>query len=124
MDIVNQILDLLVKALDYAPFLATVGAFSIIGQVAKEIFTKEKAVKKGKYQWFWRHMRISLPLHPIAAGVILGLVDTSKGVGYYALAGLISVFAFDLLTRYTGFNPDTSLTGDSLPPEGSTEDSK
>jgi len=122
MDTVNQILDLLVKALDYAPFLATMGAFSIIGQVAKEIFTKEKAVKKGKYQWFFWRMRQSLPLHPIAAGVLLGLVDPSHGVGYYALAGLLSVFAFDLVERYTDF--DIDLPGDSLPPEGPVEDSK
>lgn len=122
METITQILDLLVKALDYAPFIATVGAFSIIGQLAKEIFTKAKAVRKSKYQWFFWRMRQSLPLHPIAAGIILGLVDPTHGVGYYALAGLLSVFAFDLIERYTGF--DIKLPSESLPPEGPTEDSK
>lgn len=116
MEILTQILDALAKALDYAPFLAAVGAFSLCGEIAKQIFSKEKASKKGKYRWFWARMRLSLPLHPVAAGVALGLYDTAHGVGYYAFAAVLSVFAFDLVERFTGF--DIDLPGDSInPPE-------
>lgn len=115
METLQAILDALGTAMTFAPWLAAVGGFSLAGQISKQIFTKEKALKKGKYQAFWWRMRQTLPLHPVAAGVILGLLDKAHGVAYYAFAGVVSVFLFDLIERFTGF--DIDLPGDSLPPE-------
>lgn len=105
MDIVailNSIIELLGKALEYAPFLAAMGSFSMIGQFAKEICTKKRATRNK----FWFFMRLTLPLHPLAAGLLLGLLDKSRGVGYYVMAGIISVFMFDLVKRFTGYKVD------------------
>jgi hypothetical protein len=115
MDVVLQIIEALGKSLEFAPFLAAVGVFYLCGHIAKLIFSKEKAVKKGKYQWFWWRGRQTLPLHPVAAGLLVGLVDKAHGIGYYVFAAVLSVFVFDLVKRLTGFTID--LPGDSLPPE-------
>lgn len=116
MDTLNQIIELLAKSITYAPFLAAVGGFAITGQIFKSIFSKKRALKKGKFQSFFWHMRKTLPLHPILAGVALGMFDKTNGIGYYALAGLLSVFLFDLIKRFTGYTVE--LPSDSLPPEG------
>jgi hypothetical protein len=115
METVNEILDALAKALDYAPFLAAIGTFSLCGQIAKQIFSKKKAVQKGKYQWFFWWMCKLLPLHPVAAGIALGWYDSAHGVAYYVFAAVISVFIYDLIERLTGF--DIQLPGESLPPD-------
>jgi hypothetical protein len=115
MDIVNQIVELLGQALEFAPFLAAVGIFSIAGQIAKTIFSKEKALKAGKYQWIWWRMRQTLPLHPVLAGFITGCIDKGHGISYYLFASVLSVFLFDLIQRLTGYKID--LPGDSLPPD-------
>lgn len=114
VEIINQVVDLLGKSLEYAPFLATIGGFSIAGQITKTIFTKKRAVRKSKLQWFWKTMRLTLPLHPICAGMMIGVLDTARGLSYYALAGLLSVFLFDLVERFTGY--DIKLPGESVPP--------
>jgi uncharacterized membrane-anchored protein len=106
VNILNQIINLLGKALEYAPFLAAMGSFSLIGQFAKEICTKKRASTKSKYRPFWFWMRLTLPLHPLAAGLTLGLLDRSKGVSYYVTAAIVSVFLFDLVKRFTGYKVD------------------
>lgn len=116
-EFVSALSSLLDLIKEHSAFLAALGTFSICGQIAKEIFTKQKALK-GKPQWFWWRMRQSLPLHPVLTGIVVGLFDKAHGVAYYAFAGVLSAFLFDLLKRYTGYTVD--LPGDSLPPEGPT----
>lgn len=113
---VESLGSLLETLTSHSPFLAAVGVFALCGQIAKQIFTKEKALARGKLQWFWWRMRQTMPIHPVVAGLVVGLFDKANGMAYYALAGVVSVFLFDLIGRFTGYKID--LPGDSLPVEG------
>ena len=115
--------------LPHWPFVAAMVVFMIIGRVAtKSVFTKD-AHKKRLPVWFWWWGRKTLPLHPIVAGMFLGLLwgnpeagvdTTAECMGYFALAGGISVWAYEFLkgiAKKEGI--DLSLPGvddDSVPP--------
>jgi hypothetical protein len=99
--------------------------FMMVGQVVKtNIFTKSQAAKRRKSQWFWWWAFKTLPLHPIAAGLVTGLLwpnpeaDVS-GIGavfYFMGAGAGSVFAFQVLKgllKKKGV--DLDVPGESMP---------
>ena len=95
----------------YAPLLVAVFVFYVGGHISKTIATKEKAAKSK----FWFRFRQTMPLHPVVLGLLFGLIfDRTNGPAYYAVAGVLSVFGFDLIKRLTGYEMD--LPGDSIPP--------
>lgn len=72
MDNLEQIVN---SVLPHWPGIAWMVIAAAIGQVmTKSVFTKTKAHTKSKYQWFWWWMRKTLPLHPVGAGFVLGLM--------------------------------------------------
>lgn len=91
------------------PFYAWAFIAMMIGQVFKSaVWTKTKAHTKGRWQWlFWWGYK-TLPLHPIAAGCLLGLVwqnpeqsdpawPLAASVTYFAAAGALSVTLYQIL---------------------------
>jgi hypothetical protein len=95
--------------LPHWPFVAVAVILMVIGQVVKTaIFTKKRALSKGKMQWlFWWGWKL-LPLYPVLVGLLIGLVwinpegkepawSYSEGLAYFGLAGTVSIFLFDVL---------------------------
>lgn len=120
--------------LPHWPFLTTALVFTVIGQfTSKKLFTRERAYQKTENKWhqhFWWWGRETLSLHPILTGSLLGLIwqnpesaDPSwalaASVGYFAGAGVASLFAWNILKSVLKSKGITlSLPGDSLrPPE-------
>jgi len=115
-----------VYSMRHWPFMMVSVVFMMVGQVMKtNVFTKDQAAKKRKSQWFWWWMYKTLPLHPIAAGLITGVLwknpetDVS-GIGaafYFMGAGAGSSVLFSILkglAKKKGVELD--IPGDSLPP--------
>jgi hypothetical protein len=103
--------------LPHWPFGMITIIFMVVGQfMSTRVFTKARAYKKrpGPWykfwdaQWFWWWGRESLPVHPILAGGLVGLLWQNPeqmdpawpliaSVAYFAGAGVISLFAWVLL---------------------------
>lgn len=88
------------------PWFTWFFAAFIFGQIFKRtLWTKESATKK-KPHWFWWWMRKTMAAHPMLAGIGLGFVWTQPeeavngfpmAHGYFALAGMASVWGFELI---------------------------
>lgn len=102
----------------------------LIGQVmAHRVFTKAGARKRRKSQWFWWWMRKTLPLHPVVAGAVLGLVwqnpehadpvwPLAGSMMYFAGFGGLSVWLYQVI-KQAAKEHGIRLTlpgGDSIPP--------
>jgi hypothetical protein len=107
------------------PFLMAMVAFMVIGQVMKgSVFTRERAyaqyadelprhvshlpgtprvLRKFRKFWWWTYK--SLPLHPMLAGIALGMIIVEPEPGivgpeaslYFATAGACSVFLYQVV---------------------------
>lgn len=126
--IVNQVLP-------HWPFLMIAMIFTVVGQfTSKSVFTRERAYRKAKDQWFWWWGRETLAIHPILSGCLVGLIwQNPEGVdpawklvasaSYFAGAGVISLFAWAILKgilKKKGI--DLDLPGESIaPPPVKTE---
>lgn len=132
MDTVKSILEAVIQ---HWPFVAWLMVSMLIGQVMKTaVFTKESfKTKKPKWLFWWG--RKTLVVHPIVAGLLIGLawrnpepsVDTlPECMGYFAMAGALSVWAYELLkglAKKEGFDlklpgVDDSTIPPSAPPPG------
>jgi hypothetical protein len=116
------------------PGLAWATIATVIGQVmAHRVFTEANARRPGRFQWAWWWARKTLPLHPVLAGALLGLMWTNPegadpawprvaSAMYFAFFGAMSIWIYqvlkDLLKR-KGF--DIQLPGDSYPPSDPKE---
>lgn len=105
MEVIDSILGLLLR-----PFVAWTLLASIIGQVVKtQVFTRARAHWAGsRIQWFWWWGRKTMPLHPMAIGMVIGWMwpgevepgyigGTVQAALYFGLAGGLSVWAFEVL---------------------------
>lgn len=73
---------------------------AIVGQVTStRVFTRERAYLKALHQPIWWWGRETLPLHPIVAGILLGLLwrdpegklwSRAASSTYFAFAGAVS----------------------------------
>ena len=69
--------------------------FMMIGQVVKtHLFTRERAAKRGKWRWAWNLGRATLPLQPVAAGMLLAAATSDSA---YIGSGVVSVYLYDVL---------------------------
>lgn len=129
MENFQQIADFL---LPHWPGIAWTVIAAVIGQVmTKHVFTKSKSVARGKHQWFWWWARKTLPLHPVAAGFLLGVfwrnpegADPSWGVIpsaiYFGAFGGASTWVYEAakgLLEKRGIDIDGP---DSVPPPTGT----
>ena len=126
------------------PFAAAALIFAFIGQVMKGAvwteanFLRWRIDKPNPILWrfFWWG-RKTMPLHPVAAGALLGLVpNVPVGAGieggpatvlYFAFAGVISTWAFALVKSWAKKKGiDLKLPGEngSKPPPEQSGDSK
>jgi hypothetical protein len=114
--------------LPHWPFVSGMMIFMIIGRVmSKNIFFKD-AHKTNKPVWLFWWGRKTLALHPIVAGLMLGMIwrDPEAGVkglaasmGYFAMAGAFSVWAYETLkgiAKKEGIDLDLPGVDDSVPP--------
>jgi len=114
--------------LPHWPFVAAMMIFMVVGEVAtKNVFTKD-AHKTNKPVWLFWWGRKTLALHPILAGMFLGLVwrnpeagvDTLvESMAYFALAGTCSVWAYEFLkgvAKKEGIDLDLPGVDSSIPP--------
>ena len=127
MDFVNT------HVLPHWAFIAWLFVAMLIGQVAKNtLWTKTNAIKK-KPHWFWWWMRKTMVLHPVAAGALVGLIwqnpepgvnTLAASMGYFALAGGLSTWAYELLrglAKKKGIDiPLPGITKSSAPPPPAT----
>ena len=124
----NQFLSEHIYSLVHWPFLVMVGVFWVIGHfMEKSVFTKWRSEHQ-KPGWLWWWGRESMELHPVLAGVVVGLIwsdPESAGwgwqasAGYFAGAGFLSLFFWKILhlvfKRFGGGS--ITLPGESNPPE-------
>ncbi len=108
----------------------------VVGQVMKNgIFTKPQAAKLRKTQWIWWWGRKTLPLHPVLAGALVGLLwqDPVEGqnwpfigsVIYFAFFGAVSTWLFEVirgLAKTKGI--ELKELGKSVPPPKLDEEVK
>lgn len=103
--------------LPHWPFAMITVIFMVVGQfTSTRFFTKARAYQKRtgpwylfwRNQWFWWWGRESLPIHPIFAGGVVGLLWQNPeqtdpawpliaSVAYFAGAGVTSLFAWVIL---------------------------
>ena len=109
---------------------------ALIGQVmAHRVFTRKQAHTKRKGQWFWWWSRKTLPLHPVVAGGVLGLMWTDpEGAGwpwigsvvYFAFFGAISIWLYEfvkgVLKKKTGIDVGALPGSSNYPPPMSDGD--
>lgn len=113
------------------PFLAVASVLWVIGHFSEtSVFTRARALTKGKMQWFWWWGRESLELHAIVTGVIVGIfwrdpegagwTQRPMSMAYFGAAGVFSLFGWLLLTKLLeklGVKTDKlKLPGESKPP--------
>jgi hypothetical protein len=91
------------------PFFAFAFVAMLFNQVMKSaIFTKARAITKGKGQWFFWWARKTLPLHPVLVGALVGFIWRNPEqadptwpwiapVFYFALAGTLSVWIYQII---------------------------
>lgn len=82
---------------------------AMVMQVFKaSVWTRARAESKGRAAGLFWWARKTLPLHPVAAGALFGLIPglplspevpetMASTCLYYAAAGLVSTWAFDIL---------------------------
>lgn len=110
------------------PFIAWMVVASIVGKVmVGNVFTKARATTKGKLRLLWLWGRRTLPLHPMLAGLVLGLAWQSPepavsgglpSMAYFAVSGALSLWLFELVTRLPGMRGlKLELPGQSVPPK-------
>ena len=121
------------------PFVAAMFILASIGQVVKgTVWTRDNFLKYRMrtpnavlWRFFWWG-RKTLPLHPVAAGALLGLTPgvplgtgiegTTAAVLYFAFAGVFSTWAFAIVKAWAKSKDiDLKLPGDSssAPPPAS-----
>lgn len=121
-------------ALKYWPFLAVSGILSMLGQfMSTKVFTKENAYaylgtdRFGRFlRWFMYWGRESMPLHPIAAGFVIGktwpnpapgITSAQESMWFFAFAGLVSLFVWVVLKgKAKEHGIVLELPGDTIPP--------
>jgi hypothetical protein len=91
------------------PFIAWTVLAGVLGQFAKtQLWTRGRAETASRARWFWRWARKTMPLHPVVAGVFLGLAwpgsiegsyrgGTLAGAVYFAVAGAVSVWSYEAI---------------------------
>jgi hypothetical protein len=112
------------------PFWSAALIFTLIGHFMSEsVFTRPRAYMKDKHQWFWWWGRESQVLHPISAGVVLGLLwpdpegrhwPQVASCAYFAVAGALSLVLWVIIqgvARKKGIT--LTLPGDSDKPPAS-----
>lgn len=110
------------------PFVAWLIVSMLIGQVMKNtLWTKEHAINS-KPHWFWWWSYKTMVLHALVVGLFVGLVwqHPEEGVdglpasmGYFALSGALSTWAYELLKNLikTKTGVELSMPGLSEPPK-------
>lgn len=121
----ENFLDTHVWSLLHWPFMAWAFFAMAIGQVMKSaVWTKARAHRKGRMQWFWWWGFKTLPIHPAIAGFFLGLIWTNPenadpvwpwiaSAMYFGAAGALSVWLYQILkgllkSRGIIIDPDSS----------------
>ena len=106
MDELRQIWEFLAP---HWPGLAWVLVAGIVTQVMKNaVFTKARAHKKSKMQWFWWWSYKTMPIHPVVLGAIVGAIwQNPEGanpawpwiasVMYFACFGGASVWFYEVV---------------------------
>ena len=120
------------QVLEHWPFVAIVTIAMLLGEVFKRALWTRERTESGKPRWFWWWARKTMPLHPVLFGVVVGLFwtdpedrgwDRIPSVAYFAFAGALSVWAFEVIRRIAKRKGvSISLPGDSIPPESLEED--
>jgi hypothetical protein len=104
---ISNLLDYL---LPHLSFVLAAFTFGVIGSVLKaRLWTKERAGKSRVMWW----LRATLPLHPVAAGVTIGIAGSFLGLGaspgvesaadlalYYGAAGAFSSWAYAAVKHF------------------------
>ena len=116
------------QVLPHWPFVAAMVIFMIVGQVTKTSVFPKEGWKTRKPVWLFWWGRKTLALHPVFAGVVLGLVWREPEAGlekiiescsYFAGSGALSVWCYEILKGIAAQRGiDLSLPGvdDSVPP--------
>ena len=115
------------------PFITVCAVLWVIGHfMATSVFTKARSLKESKHGWFWWWGRASMELHPVAAGVLIGILWQNPEQAdpawpwiatlfYFMAAGVSSLFGWKLIVliaKRLGFDlSGASLPGESKPPE-------
>lgn len=104
MDTLNELIGILLR-----PVVAWCLLAMVVGQILKtQLWTRERAYRRGRWQWWWWWGRKTMALHPALAGVVIGIVwpgtiedgyrgGTLLGAVYFAAGGMGSVWAFEAL---------------------------
>jgi len=130
MDQIFKALAELIGSLGW-PWYTAVGVFTIVGQFTSlKVFTRDRAYDKDQAKWAQHVMwwgRETLMLHPIAAGIVLGLIwvdpdgtglSIAASAGYFAGAGVASLFAYMVLKGYAKKKGiELQLPGTSVVPQ-------
>lgn len=99
------------NVLPHWPFIVGYFGFVLFGQFAKaQIWTKERATTKGKYQKLFHFMRRTLSVHAPIMGIVAGMVPhipASPGVHwmsgtvlYWFGIGVAASFSFHALSEW------------------------
>lgn len=106
MDDMLQVLDVITA---HWPFIVFTLVAAMVVQIFKgAVWTEARARGKGAKAGFFWWARKTLPLHPVAAGALFGLIPglplspqvpqtMAAAAMYYAAAGLLSTWAFAVL---------------------------
>jgi hypothetical protein len=114
--------------IDRWPFWTASVVFALVGHFTQQsVFTRPRAYTKRGWQPFWWWGRESLPLHPVAVGILLGKLwhdpegrgwSSAASCAYFALAGAVSLVlwvAIKGVAKKKGL--ELTLPGDSsIPP--------
>lgn len=117
-EIIASIGDLFELIFKHGAFLTVMLVLMVVTQIEKNlIFTRQAVLAhKGKSRKVWYWLRKTLPLHPVVVGIILGIFwrnpepgyeQMESSMGLFALAGICSVFVFDVvkrLAKYAGWD--------------------
>ena len=103
------------------PFAVVAAMLTIIGRVADRVFTRDRAYRTPKKDfWFWA--RETLPLHPVVAGALLGLVMPDPEGGTWGRGLIVLYFTGAGVAGLVGWvyarahSKTLSLPGESNPP--------
>jgi hypothetical protein len=99
--------EIIALLLSHWPFFAASAILWFVGQVIKGQLGSQRRLEKSA---LGRWVRTSLPLHPVVAGALLGLVPglpvsvaettVASRCLYFALAGVCSCYCFDVVVRF------------------------
>jgi hypothetical protein len=116
---------------DRWPFWSIALIFTVIGRfTSTKVFTRQRAYFKWpktwqRHLWFWG--RESLMVHPIAAGIVTGLLlwpdpeglgwPPVQSAGYFGAAGVVSMFLWAFIGAIAkARGVKLTLPGESVPP--------